>query len=182
MSIIVLLICGIVNLKMEPRFVDDILSNRSQFLKHLRDDLAKNEQTTEEAIAQLEKLRSTVVNVKTLGEKVEHPSLIPLGKNIYVNATIKHTGEYFMDKLAFPESYSVLETLDKTVTLLEDKIKKQSQQLEKNEAAKVQVEERIKLFEGDEIDDNTGPEKIFSDKGVAVKVGDFYEIVEFENT
>jgi hypothetical protein len=66
--------------------------------------------------------------------------------------------------------------------LLEDKIKKQSQQLEKNEAAQVQIEQRIKLFEGDEIDDNTGPEKIVSDKGVAVKVGDFYEIVEFENT
>ncbi|RZC42975.1 hypothetical protein BDFB_009604 [Asbolus verrucosus] len=167
---------------MARNFVNEILSSRERFIKHLSDDLVKNDKIIEEAAASISDLKITSTNVEILGKKVEHTSLIPLGKNIYVNGVIKHTGEYFIDKVAFPESYSVLETLDGTLQLLENKIKKQSKLLKESENAKAQIEERIKLLKGEkEEEENDLPKEIVSDKGIAVKVGQLYEIVEFEN-
>lgn len=54
------------------------------------------------------------------------------------------------------------------------------------ENQKTQLIERTHLltgrkFDDDEIEDNDMPEEILSDKGVAVKVGGFYEIIEYES-
>ncbi|EFA04900.1 hypothetical protein TcasGA2_TC014964 [Tribolium castaneum] len=165
---------------MAVNLADQILSSRSQFIKHLREDLAKTEQTIFSVTNQLDELKLTSENVRTLGKKVEHQSLIPLGANIYVNGLITHTGEYFLDKVAFPESYSVVETLDNTIKLLETRIKTQSELLKKGEDSRTQISERIRLLEDGDGNDDL-PKEIVSDRGVALKVGDYYEIVEFEN-
>ncbi|KAJ3651735.1 hypothetical protein Zmor_017753 [Zophobas morio] len=162
--------------------VQQILQSRSNFIKHLNDDLVKNDEIIESTASRLNDLKITTANVQELGKKVEHPALIPLGKKIYVNGTIVHTGEYFLDKLAFPDSYTTLETLDDTIRHLENKIKIQSELLQKSEDAKTQLDERIALITGGTSDeDDASPKQIVTDKGVAVKVGEFYEILEFEN-
>lgn len=55
------------------------------------------------------------------------------------------------------------------------------------ENQRAQLEERQDLLTGKQFDDDDLivdddlPEEIVSDKGVAVKVGGFYEIIEYEN-
>ncbi|KAJ8972855.1 hypothetical protein NQ317_010279 [Molorchus minor] len=96
------------------------------------------------------------------------------------------SGEYYVTKPAHPEPYVLLQSLEQTVHSLENKFKSKSEDLKNAEYAKYQLEERIRLLKGhasaQELSPETKdmPEKIKSEKGVALKVGEFYEILEFE--
>lgn len=159
--------------------VEQIIASRCDFQAHLATDLQKNEQIVSSLTKSIENLQLTKENLRILAQKVEHPALIPLGRNIYVNATIKHTGEYFIDHKATPNSYSRLETLENTIKSLEKRIRHETDNLDKAQCCQSQIEERIKLLKLESGDQTSN--KIVSDKGVALQVGEFYEIIEFED-
>lgn len=167
---------------------ENILQNfkaRNEYIEYLRRDITKNDAILEEAKKQNDELKERIIDLKSLGKYPEHTALIPLGKNIYMKGKIVHTGECYVKKNASPESYIVLKSLEQALKGLEDEIKQKEKDLENIEYANCQLIERKRLLIGGEeeekiVEDEDLPKEIKSDKGVAVKVGEFYEIVEFE--
>ncbi|KAL3270845.1 hypothetical protein HHI36_021363 [Cryptolaemus montrouzieri] len=160
------------------------ISDRNEFVQHLQNDLSKNEENQTEKKVQIEKLTETIKNLKFLGSQPEWDSIIPLGKRIYIPGKIIHTGEYLLEKKSYPYSFNVLATIEQTVDCLEEKKEVCEEHLEKYGDIERQLKERMELLGGiDGKSDNVCdlPEKIMSDKGVAVRVGEFYEILEFED-
>lgn len=159
------------------------LNARNEFIEHLEEDITKNIRILEETKKENDKLKETIADVKYLGKYPEHTSLIPLGKNIYMKGKIVHTGEFYVKKTVSPESYMILKSLEQTLKGLEDEVKLKEKDIEKMEYANYQLKERKKILLGEmeEIVENEElPKEIKSNKGVAVKVGEFYEILEFE--
>lgn len=161
------------------------LEARSEFIGHLDEDIKRNNQILEDAKKQHHELGETIANIESLGKYPEHTSFIPLGKNIYVKGKIVHTGEYYVKKTASPRSYIILKSLEQTLTALQDELKSKDKDIEKIEYANYQLKERMKLLKGSDEDKDISqsedlPNEIKSDKGVAVKIGEFYEILEFE--
>lgn len=78
--------------------INKALQNRNEFITHLQSDIKQNENIFSEAAKELENLQITCKSVKELGNYPEHKALIPLGKNIYMNGRIIHTGEYYIRK------------------------------------------------------------------------------------
>ncbi|CAG9767880.1 unnamed protein product [Ceutorhynchus assimilis] len=179
--------------------IDDYLSKKTEFLTLLEQDIDKNKiihSQIEEKIKSLEKTRE---NIKSLHQQPEHIALIPLCKKLYVPGTLVHTGEYMVTKKAHPNSYSVLKTLEQTVKDLDEQILEQRGLFEKGSLAVSQLVDRKKLLLGEQDEDviveklivndeeyhlaeevAKMPNEIKSDKGVAVKVGQFFEIFEYE--
>ncbi|KAJ8942508.1 hypothetical protein NQ314_010061 [Rhamnusium bicolor] len=149
-----------------------LLSDRSEFIVHLEQDICKNIQILEETKKELHTLTELIENIKTLGRYPEQTALIPLAKNIYMEGRIVHTGEFYIKKTASPESY---------------KIESKKNEIEKAEYAIYQLEERMKILNGDtgnilpEMKNDNLPNEIKSEKGVAIKIGEFYEILEIED-
>lgn len=166
---------------MNPNILTE-LESRIEFITHLENDIAKNDKFIEDTTSQKGALEELVNNIKYLAVYPEHEALIPLSKNIYMKGKITHTGEYYIKNKAHPDSYYTLNTLDNTIKSLEKNVNMLENNIDKAEYAKYQLEERMTLLKGkssEEVDD-TLPKEIHSDKGVAVKVGEFYEILEFE--
>ncbi|KAH1018308.1 hypothetical protein HUJ05_006105 [Dendroctonus ponderosae] len=181
--------------------IDAFLSNRSDFLSFLDKDIAKNVQLQAEIEATLKSLKGTREQVKELSKQPEHTALIPLCKKLYMPGVVVHTGEYLVTRTAYPHSYSVLKTLDQTVSHLEGLTIDQRDQLQKAELAVAQLTERKKLLLGQRDEDIVAeqqfaddleyqslaeevsemPNEIRSEKGVAVKVGAFFEILEYDS-
>lgn len=180
--------------------IDEILSNRTEFLSLLDKDIDQNESLHEDIQKHLKSLEESREHIKDLSKQPEHTALIPLCKRLYMPGTIVHTGEYMVTKKAYPQSYSVLKTLDQTVKDLDERINAQRNQLEKSELAVSQLLDRKKLLLGEKDEDLISerkfadddeyqplpmevagmPNEIRSDKGVAVKVGGFFDILEYE--
>ncbi|XP_023311264.1 uncharacterized protein LOC111691946 [Anoplophora glabripennis] len=160
------------------------LEARNEFIEHLEEDIRKNNQVLEDTKKEHRELQETVTNLECLGKYPEQTSFIPLGKNIYMKGKIVHTGECYVKKTASPESYIVLKSLEQTLNSLQDELKLKYRDIEKIEYSNYQLKERMKLLKGNEDEEISEveqlPKEIKSDKGVAVKVGEFYEILEFE--
>uniref|UniRef100_A0A6P7GG95 Uncharacterized protein LOC114337725 n=1 Tax=Diabrotica virgifera virgifera TaxID=50390 RepID=A0A6P7GG95_DIAVI len=161
----------------------DILKERDTYLQHLGEDINKYDKTIQTLTKEQETIDSLITNLQTLKTYPEQEALIPLGKNIYMKGRIVHTGEYFVKRIAHPDSIVMLQTADDTIKRLEEEKKTKEEDIDKAEYAKFQIEERIKILNGEDsfqADKSDMPKQIKSEKGVAVRVGDFYEILEFE--
>ncbi|KAJ8921220.1 hypothetical protein NQ315_013692 [Exocentrus adspersus] len=166
--------------------VEKLLEAKNKFIGFLKEDADKNNRCLSELKEQRDKLQQTIANVKDLGKSPEHTALIPLAKNIYMKGKIVHTGEYYIKSSATPESYFVLKTLAQTIDSLEQKVQLKEKDIQNAEYNVSQLAERMKILTG--IGENDGvlpadeelPKEIKSEKGTAVKVGDFYEILEYE--
>lgn len=159
--------------------IEKTLSDRSEFKALIEEDVAKNTENLENTAKEIDKLSSAIENVKLLGEKPEWDGIIPLCKRLYIPGKIVHTGEYFLEKKSHPYSFSVLTTKDKTLEILESKKELYKEYMEKYKEIERQLEERIELL-GGKGGVSDAPDKIESDRGIAVKVGEFYEIIEYE--
>lgn len=180
--------------------IDAYFTNRSDFLSFIDKDIAKHVRLQAEIEGTIKSLNGTREQIKELSKQSEHQALIPLGKKLYMPGTVVHTGEYLVTRTAYPSSYSVLKTLDQTVSYLEDLAIDQKDQLEKAELAVTQLTERKRLLLGQrggdmgavqqitqDLEDqrlaeevSEMPNEIRSEKGVAVKVGDYFEIMEYD--
>ncbi|CAG9821456.1 unnamed protein product [Phaedon cochleariae] len=161
-----------------------LLGLRGQFVGRLDEDIKQNDEIIEQITTSKKEIESLIDNLKSLKTYPEHESLIPLSKNIYMKGRIIHTGECYIRKLAHPDSFIILQSVDQTLKTLEDKANHRNDEIEKAEYAKFQLEERIKVLKGEdssEAETSEMPMEIKSEKGVAIKVGDFYEILEVEN-
>ncbi|KAG5875159.1 hypothetical protein JTB14_014287 [Gonioctena quinquepunctata] len=168
-----------------------IVNTREEYTAHLENDIVKTEQVLAETFEETKALEDLIENIKHLGRYPECESLIPLGKNILMKGNIIHTGEFYVKHNAHPDSFVVLKTLDQTLSSLETKVGSKKKDIDKVEYARLQLRERLKILRGDSNTDigegivsgepeTDLPQEIESDKGVAVRVGEFYEILEFE--
>ncbi|XP_045467239.1 unconventional prefoldin RPB5 interactor-like [Harmonia axyridis] len=155
------------------------LASRSEFKIRLEEEIGKNKEIIKNKTGEIDKISETISNIKLLGDKPEWDSLIPLGKRIYIPGKIVHTGEYFLEKKSYPYSYSVLTTLQKTIDILKEKKERNEEHLDRYLEIEKQLQERIEYLVGRD-GDSDFPDNIVSDKGVAVRVGDVYEILEYE--
>ncbi|XP_056640856.1 uncharacterized protein LOC130447842 [Diorhabda sublineata] len=162
--------------------VSEVIKEREDFLHHLNNDINKYDQNIQELTKEQENLDTLITNLKSLKTYPEHEALIPLGKNIYMKGKIVHTGEFYIKKTAYPNPLVLLQSADRTISCLEEEKKDKENEIDKAEYAKFQIEERVRLLKGEEtFNDNSDlPKEIKSNKGVAVRVGDYYEILEFE--
>ncbi|XP_030764322.1 uncharacterized protein LOC115888682 [Sitophilus oryzae] len=177
----------------------ELLSKRTEFLNLLDQDIDKNSALTEDIQKKIESLEETKRNITELGKEPEHFALIPLCKRLFMPGQIVHTGEYLIRYDAHPYSYSALRTKDQTIKHLDAQINSQQELLKKSELSVFQLEERKKILIGQNNEDFISgqvledaeyesismevanmPKEIQSDKGVAVKVGNYYEIFEYE--
>lgn len=165
------------------------LLDKTNYIQHLDKDILENTKIIDESEKECNEISRLIHDVTMLGNYPEKEALIPLSKKFYVKGKIVHTGEHYIHKSAQPDSYVFLRTLNKTIESLNSDIKEKEKDIEKAKHAQCQLEERKQILIGDqelfptlEITDTTEnlPNKIISDKGVAVKVGDFYEILEYE--
>ncbi|XP_057657630.1 uncharacterized protein LOC130894701 [Diorhabda carinulata] len=162
--------------------VSEVIKEREDFLHHLNNDINKYDQNIQELTKEQENLDTLITNLKSLKTYPEHEALIPLGKNIYMKGKIVHTGEFYIKKTAYPNPLVLLQSADRTISCFEEEKKDKENEIDKAEYAKFQIEERIRLLKGEEtFNDNSDlPKEIKSNRGVAVRVGDYYEILEFE--
>lgn len=183
-----------------------ILNAREEFLVHLNSDIEKNNQIIHDTIEESKRLETTIKTIESLKIYPEHEAFIPMSKNIFLKGKILHTGEYYIKKTADPNSYLILQTANQTLQSLKEQVKVKETEIEKANYAKYQLEERKAVLMGekfrDDFDENdaesghiyddddesvSSEEKtaqlnnIFSDKGVAIRVGDYYEIFEYED-
>lgn len=136
------------------------------------------------------KYEDMIENIETLSEQPRWSSLIQVSKRVYFPGTVKHTGEYMLEMQGHPSSYQVLLTSAQTVDHLQEKLSEQKKRIQLLENVRVQLDQRAELLTGSqskqEVGDSTAkdslPEEIVSDKGVALRVGEFYEIVEYEDS
>ncbi|KAG5860785.1 hypothetical protein JTB14_015363 [Gonioctena quinquepunctata] len=128
-----------------------IVNTRDEYTAHLENDIVKTEQVLAETFEETKALEDLIENIKHLGRYPECESLIPL----------------------------------------ETKVGSKKKDIDKVEYARLQLRERLKILRGDSNTDigegivsgepeTDLPQEIESDKGVAVRVGEFYEILEFE--
>ncbi|KAF7283513.1 hypothetical protein GWI33_000349 [Rhynchophorus ferrugineus] len=180
--------------------IEKLLSNRISFLSILNQDIDTYENIFKNINNDIISLELTKQHIQELGNQPEHSALIPLCKKLYIPGKILHTGEFLTENQAHPNNYLILKTLHQTVKGIDDRINRQRQLLEKAELSVFQLEERKKLLLGGKDGDLTQdqlleedieslskevalmPKEIKSDKGVAIKVGHFYEILEYEES
>ncbi|CAH1112413.1 unnamed protein product [Psylliodes chrysocephalus] len=164
--------------------VAEFLNERENFLGHLQTDINNYDQSIQHLTKEKEELEKLISNLKSLKTYPEHESLIPLGKNIYMKGRLVHTGEFYVKRNAHPDPMVILQTSDQVIESLENEFKSKEEDIDKTEYAKFQIEERIKVLKGEDTlqaTDNDLPKEIKSDKGVAIRMGDYYEILEYEN-
>lgn len=136
------------------------------------------------------KYEDMIENIETLSEQPRWSSLIQVSKRVYFPGTVKHTGEYMLEMQGHPSSYQVLLTSAQTVDHLQEKLSEQKKRIQLLENVRVQLDQRAELLTGSQSKQEVGdssakdslPEEIVSDKGVALRVGEFYEIVEYEDS
>lgn len=82
----------------------------------------------------------------------------------------------------------VLCTADQTIDRLNRKIEEHKKNMTLLDNQRIQLSERQELLTGKKFDDDVEdeeasdlPKEIVSDKGIAVKVGGLYEIIEYES-
>lgn len=163
--------------------ISELVKEREDFLQHLNNEINNCDQTIQEVTKEQDQLDTLITNLKSLKTYPEHEALIPLGKNIFMKGKIVHTGEYYIKRAAHPDPLVLLQSADRTIACLEEEKKEKENEIDKAEYAKFQVEERVRLLKGEDTfhDDNSDlPKEIKSDRGVAVRVGDYYEILEFQ--
>ncbi|KAL1489445.1 hypothetical protein ABEB36_014338 [Hypothenemus hampei] len=179
--------------------VEEFLKERTKFLSLLNQDIVRNEALHEDFKKDLRSLEKTKENIQELSKQPQHSALIPLCKRLFMQGTIMHTGEYLVSKRAYPNSFITLKTIQQTVNDIEARIKQQRDLLGKTELAVVQLTDRKKLLLGEKDEDIVSeqtfakdddfetsvevalmPNEIRSEKGIAVKLGKFYEIFEYE--
>ncbi|KAK9875997.1 hypothetical protein WA026_011098 [Henosepilachna vigintioctopunctata] len=160
--------------------ISKTLSDRREFISLLENELAKNEISQKEKEKEIESLTETINHVKLLGTEPQWDAMIPLGKLIYIPGKIVHTGEYLLEKKSYPYSFETLSTSQQTVDCLEQKKNVCEEQLEKFSEIDKQLKERLEHLDCKDNVYNL-PDQIVCDKGVAVRVGEFYEILEFED-
>lgn len=180
--------------------IDDFISKRTQFLSLLDQDIGRNQSLLSQIEDNIQSLEKSRQNIVELSQQPERTSLIPLCKRLYMPGSIVHTGEYLVTKKTHPTSYHVLKTQDQTIKDLESQILEQRGVLEKAQLATSQLGDRKKLLLGEKDEDfimeqqfaadeefyplseevAAMPNEIRSEKGVAMKVGGFFEIVEYE--
>lgn len=183
-----------------------IINAREEFLGYLENDIEKNNKFIEHTIKESKDLETTVNTIESLKVYPEHEAFIPMSKNIFLKGRILHTGEYYTKKTAEPNSYVFLQTADQTLQSLKKQIKLKETDIEKAKYSLYQLEERKAILTGEKFGDdfvvnetvgkedlqdsvkNVGTDsedrqmdKIYSDKGVAIRVGDYYEIFEYES-
>lgn len=162
--------------------------DKNNYIDHLDKDIIQNSQIIDQTEKECNEISNLLQNVTMLGIYPEKEALIPLSKNVYIKGKIIHTGEHYVHKSAHPDSYVFLRTLSKTVDSLNNDIREKEKDIVNAKYSQCQLEERKKVLTGDQDvyqAENTNnidnlPNKIISEKGVAVKVGDFYEIFEYE--
>lgn len=166
--------------------ISKILSARNYYIDQLDKDILENIKIIEESEKEFNEINTLMQDIKLIGNYPEKEALIPLSKNFYMKGRLIHSGEYYVQKSAHPDSYVALKTYDQTLSSLNSDMKQKKKDIDKARYSQFQLEERRKVLVGDldvtekETNDNL-PEKIVSDNGIAVKVGDFYEILEYEN-
>lgn len=132
----------------------------------------KQKEITEKC-EQIDEIISTIKELTKHARYTAYVSLTPLCK---INATIKHTGEY---NVKFNENYQCTMTADQTIEYLDKKRKDLKIDRDIYEGQLIQLMKRLNIEEDVlslEMEDM--PDKIYSEKGVAVKDGMFYEIIE----
>nr|CAH7756931.1 unnamed protein product [Callosobruchus chinensis] len=167
--------------------IAEVLESRREFINHLEKDIQRNIKTIEAHRKEKENLEELTKNIRSLSVYPEKEALIPLSKNIFMKGRVVHTGEYYVKKKCHPEPLVVLQSVQQTLDSLGTKVKLKETDVNKAEYATHQLEERLRLLKGDDqdLDEEATkitalPEEIKSDRGVAIKVGNFYEILEFE--
>lgn len=163
-----------------------ILSDRSSFIDQIDKDLLENIKIIDQAEKECEEINNLMIGMKSLGVYPERDALIPLSKNFYVPGKIVHTGEYHVHKSAHPDSYILLKSSNETLKSLENDKKLKEKDIENAKYMQYQLEERKNLLTRDQCSSliemsEELPSKIVSNQGIAVKMGDFYEIFEYEN-
>lgn len=165
--------------------VKEIINKRREYSSHLQNDIIKNEVHAEQVNKEIENIKNTIQHIESLSQQPQWTGLIPMGKRIYMKGSIVHTGEYLIEKQGYPSNYSYLATKVQAVESLKNTLKDlEHEETQFNEMIK-QLNERMSLLNTNtsiESENNLDlPEEIIADKGVAIKVGDFYEIIEYEN-
>ncbi|XP_049824810.1 uncharacterized protein LOC126265932 [Aethina tumida] len=167
-------------------------ADRTSYLTRLNDDITSNEALLEQCTKNIAQLELNKASVNQLSEYPEHEALIPLGKNIFMPGRLIHTGEFEVRVDAEPYSYQVLKSWKQTMQGIDERIKQQKKVLKDVETVINQIQERKNVILGLEsesqllkdelpVADLSGmPLSIESDKGVAVKVGNYFEIIEYE--
>lgn len=166
--------------------ISKVLSDRRNFIELLESDISKNNEFIEHVEKECSEISKLSEDIKSLAIYPEQEALIPLTKNFYMKGKIVHTGESYIYKSAHPESYMFLRNSEQIVKMLENDVKVKEKEIMNAKNSQIQLEERKGILTGietmslEKTSDNF-PNKIMSDKGVAVKVGEFYEILEFED-
>lgn len=169
---------------MEETILQNLL-DKTNYIQHLDKDIQENSKIIEETQRECHEISSLLQDVMVLGNYPEKEALIPLSKNFYIKGKIIHTGEHYIHKTCHPDSYVYLRSINKTMECLNNDIREKEKDIMKAKYSQMQLEQRKQVLTGDqemfpaESIENL-PNKIISDKGVAVKVGDFYEICEYE--
>lgn len=180
--------------------IDNFISKRTEFLSLLDQDIDRNQSLHSQIEDNIQSLEKSRQNIVELSQQPERTSLIPLCKRLYMPGSIVHTGEYLVTKQTHPTSYHVLKTRDQTIKELESQILEQRRLLEKAQLSVSQLSDRKKLLLGEKDEDfiteqqlaadeefyplseevAAMPNEIRSEKGVAMKVGGFFDILEYE--
>lgn len=169
---------------------EDILklfSDRSRYIDQLDKDIQKENECIKQIEIDHNRIKQLFSVIKVLGNYPEHDGLIPLTKLLYMKGSIKHTGEYHVHKAAHPNPFVFMKTLNQISEDFDNAIALKEKDIEKAKYSLYQLQERKDILcghsneDGLSLEDTDLPEEIISDKGIAVKVGNFYEIFEYEN-
>lgn len=151
-----------------------------QFFSVTLNSLYEIDSSIEQVQNKKQEIEQTMYNINTLSQHAQAEACIKICPRAYIPAIIKHTGEYNVE---VNSEYQCTLTKDQTIEYLKEQLSEQSGILENYRIQKEQLTKRLG-FNETEVDDipdtENMPDKIITEKGIAFKQGNFYEIMEIE--
>nr|XP_022919905.1 uncharacterized protein LOC111428563 [Onthophagus taurus] len=170
-----------INITLNDKILNSYKGKNEEFEK-FRELTQKNIETVESSIKAIQEkcstYETTINNIKELAKHPRHKSYIKICSLAYIEAFVNHTGEY---NVTYSPDYQATLTKDQTIEYLEEQLTGERGNLNMFIAEKDQLERRLgyDFCESDDVPDvSEMPESILSDKGMAFKRGNFFEIVE----
>ena len=170
------------NLKEIPQLYNKGVHKKQNFISIAQKDLLDIESDIKKALGERDLLTAAILNIETISEHAQYKSYIQITQKAYMEAFIKHTGEYHIN---INDNHHCILTKSQTIDYLQRKIDKVNKYFENLNFNKEQINARLNIyFNGCEEKEylNNMPDVIPSEKGMAFKQGSSYEIIEIDGT
>lgn len=157
--------------------IPDLKATYEYVMKMNVEGIQKLREDKEKEIQGVETTRKTI---ETLGKNARFKGYVNLGPLCRIYATIKHTGEF---EVRYEErakgEYAATLTKEQTLDFLERRKKDFTMDLQLYDGQLDQLAKRMTIEDDLPLADTAEmPDKILSDQGVAIKQGNFFEIIE----